>query len=419
MIKRFIAGLCLLFSVSALAQQSSYSPYSFYGLGEQRFKGTAEFRSMGGLSFMADSIHINLQNPAGYSALKLTTFAAGGSTSRVNLSTETASTSASRTVLDYLAVAFPINKGGISFGLMPYTSTGYRLFSAGTLDTGETTQYYHEGKGGLNRVYLGGGYEITKNFRVGLDVNYNFGRVETESRFGVAGVQYGTREVNYSEMNGFSMTAGLMYEGKISKDLKLYAGASYVPETKMNVSNERYLSIVSLSGLDYTTIEQDTLRASVNDVRMPSRFSLGAGLGKPQKWNAGAEVTLQNTAGQQSRYGNMSNVGFENSVRYAVGGYYIPNYMSFTSYLARVTYRFGARYEKTGLVVNNKSITDAAGTFGLGFPMPGGGTFSNINLGLEYGKRGTVYSGLVEENYFNVSIGLSFNDRWFMRRKYD
>ena len=53
----------------------------------------------------------------------------------------------------------------------------------------------------------------------------------------------------------------------------------------------------------------------------------------------------------------------------------------------------------------------------MGFPI--GGNFSNINLGIEYGKRGTTASGLVQENYLNVSVGLSFSDRWFVKRKID
>jgi hypothetical protein len=51
--------------------------------------------------------------------------------------------------------------------------------------------------------------------------------------------------------------------------------------------------------------------------------------------------------------------------------------------------------------------------------MPLGGTFSNINIGLEIGKRGTKYYNLVEENYINISVGLSLSDKWFVKRKFD
>jgi hypothetical protein len=46
-----------------------------------------------------------------------------------------------------------------------------------------------------------------------------------------------------------------------------------------------------------------------------------------------------------------------------------------------------------------------------------GGTFSNVNIGLELGSLGTAKAGLVKENYFSVRVGLSLNDKWFLKRK--
>lgn len=419
MTKRFLAGFILLVSGFAFAQQGTSSPYSFYGLGEQRFKGTVEHRSMGGLSIFPDSIHINVQNPASYSSMKVTVFSGGGTASYGKLETETNSQKSQRAVLDYLLVALPMKKAGIAFGLMPYTSTGYKLVNNGMTDAGVESTTYYEGKGGLNRVFVGAGYELSKNFRLGVDVNYNFGTVETETRF-LPFVQYGTREQNNATLNGMSFTAGLMYEGKINDKLRIYSGVTYVPETNMRVRADRFLSLIQSTGTgnDFSTVERDTLLNQSSDIKMPSRFSFGAGIGRPQKWMAGAEVTFSGTDAMQNRYVMRSDAQFENAVKYSVGGWYIPNYNSYSGYFKRVTYRFGARYEKTGLVLADKSITDAAGTFGMGFPVPGT-VLSNINLGLEYGKRGTVYGGLVAENYFNVSIGFSLNDRWFLRTKYD
>ena len=62
-------------------------------------------------------------------------------------------------------------------------------------------------------------------------------------------------------------------------------------------------------------------------------------------------------------------------------------------------------------------IPDFAANIGLGMPL--GGTFTNINIGLEIGKRGTKYYNLVEENYINLSVGLSLSDKWFVKRKFD
>ena len=68
--------------------------------------------------------------------------------------------------------------------------------------------------------------------------------------------------------------------------------------------------------------------------------------------------------------------------------------------------------------MNNESINDVGMSLGAGIPI-GGGTFSNVNVGLEYGKRGTTSAALVQENYFNFSLSFSFNDRWFVKSKFN
>jgi hypothetical protein len=47
MIKKIIVSACLFFVVS-FAQEGTASPYSYYGIGDVRFKGTVENRSMAG-----------------------------------------------------------------------------------------------------------------------------------------------------------------------------------------------------------------------------------------------------------------------------------------------------------------------------------------------------------------------------------
>ena len=86
MIKKLIVPAFLFFTLISFAQQGTSSPYSFYGIGDVKFKGTAENRAMGGLTIYSDSFHLNFQNPASYSNLKLTTFSLGGTYLTTNLS---------------------------------------------------------------------------------------------------------------------------------------------------------------------------------------------------------------------------------------------------------------------------------------------------------------------------------------------
>jgi long-subunit fatty acid transport protein len=409
MIKKIIVSLGLLISLVSNAQEGTSSPYSFYGIGDVKFKGTVETRSMGGVSVFSDSIHVNLQNPAQLASLKLTTFSIGATSVNTKLNTEAQNEKARRTNLDYLAVGIPAGKLGFTFGLMPYSSVGYKINKNIKDDEGniiEGTQY--TGLGGINKVFLGMGYKVTKDLSFGIDVQYNFGTIETNSYRYLMNVENGTQEINLSRIQGLNLTTGLAYERKVNKKYTYFGSLVFAPQANLNIKNER------------TIIVNDQVdNQSVQDLsfNLPSRLSIGSGFGEVRKWLVGAEVTLQSNSDLKNRFDDISGVVFENSTRYSVGGYFIPNYGSFTSYFKRITYRGGLRYENTGLIIKNKSIEDFAVSLGLGLPMSG--TFSNLNIGFEIGKRGTKYYNLIEENYVNLSIGLSFSDRWFVKRKYN
>ena len=102
---------------------------------------------------------------------------------------------------------------------------------------------------------------------------------------------------------------------------------------------------------------------------------------------------------------------------FALGGFVIPRYNSFNSYWKRIVYRAGVRFENTGLELKGESINEFGISFGVGLPV--GDMFSNANIGFEYGSTGTTNAGLVKENFFNFSLSLSLNDRWFRKRKYN
>ena len=68
MIKKLVVVLVAFFALQSYGQEGTASPYSFYGIGSLKFKGTVENRSMGGLSVYTDSVHVNLRNPAAYVA---------------------------------------------------------------------------------------------------------------------------------------------------------------------------------------------------------------------------------------------------------------------------------------------------------------------------------------------------------------
>jgi long-subunit fatty acid transport protein len=417
MIKKIIVSTCLLFSFVSFAQEGTASPYSFFGIGDVRYKGTAEMRSMAGIGIEQDSIHINLDNPASYANLKLTTFSIGGSYTTTQLKTTTESASTQRTTLDYLAVGLPVGKKiGVGFGLIPYSSVGYKIESIAANVTQNSSRF--DGKGGLNKVFLGVGYKINPKWSFGADAQYSFGKIETNSLEFITGIPVGTRESNSVAITGVHFNTGLMFQTKLVSKLNFYSSLSYSLESKLQSVTARNISTVLFdANYNMSVVDQADEVSATTNLKIPSTITFGAGIGETRRWLLGAQVSMRSAAGLANSYNSLSNVAYEGSQKYSIGGYFIPNYNSFSSYVKRLVYRGGLKYEKTGLVVNSQSINDIGMTLGIGFPVSG--TFSNVNFGFELGKKGTTTSNLVQENYANFSLSLSLNDRWFEKRKFN
>ena len=419
MIKKLIVFASILFSIASWSQDNTASPYSYYGLGEIKFKGTEDIRSMGGLGIVADSIHLNLLNPASYSKLRFSTFAIGSTSTFTNLETNTASEKAKRTNLNYVAIGIPMKKFGFSFGLMPFSAVGYKIEN-NTTNSSDNTERNNRatGNGNINRFFLGSAYSINKKLSFGIDINYNFGEVETEfveSIYSPIILQLRSREKSTSNITGLSFNTGLFYNTELNKKYNIYTSFTFSPEAKLTSENSRNIAtiIYNVNGTELVSNPSQDIPVDDQKLVIPAKYSLGGGIGVKNKWLVGTELTFTENSKTTNRFGPIDGVTYENSTRIAFGGYYIPKYDSFSSYFNRVTYRAGFRYENSGLVLRNESINDYGMTFGLGLPVG----LSKINLGFEYGKKGTTAQNLIQENYFNINVGFSLNDLWFRKRE--
>tara|TARA_B100000949_G_scaffold233489_1_gene250069 strand:- start:1899 stop:3152 length:1254 start_codon:yes stop_codon:yes gene_type:complete len=417
MIKRFVVIVALLGIVlTASAQEGTSSPYSFYGIGLTKFRGTAEQRGMAGLGAYSDSIHINLHNPASFAKLRLTAYSVGASHQSLSLEDANASESASHTTFDYLALGFPAGRLGFGLSVYPSTTVGYNIKP----DNGESLSSSDQftGRGGLNKVALSTAYKVTDNFNIGVDFQYNFGNIQNKSIRFQDDIQFGTREINRSDFLGFSFKVGAIYDTKLTENLDLTATATYMPSTTINVENFRELAtvIVGNSGQELVADRQD-IELEDSDFKNPSEISLGLGIGKANKWYAGLEYVNSQKSNFNNRSFNNEDVIFDDASKFKVGGFYIPKYNDLTSYLNRIVYRLGARYEETGLNLRGEDINEFGISFGVG--IPAGRLFTNANLSFEYGQRGTTDAGLIKESFYNIIIGLSLNDKWFEKTKFN
>ena len=376
---------------------------------------------MGGISVYGDSIHINLQNPAAYSKLKLTTYTAAVSHTEFRLVDFTEEQNSSVTNLEYLAIGLPLSpKAGIGFGIMPFTSVGYNLEDVATNTNGDEVTNVFAGEGGLNRVYFSAGWEVLKNVSIGATANFNFGTLEYQRIQSVENVQFGTLDRRESRINGFDINYALNYTPTIKDKYKLYTSVLVNTQANLTSQNAEELGSFSLSNgqeIEVIDVDLDVTNLRNTELKIPTRYTLGLGFGEDKKWFLGGEYSFQEFSSFSNDFLGLDNVTYQDASKIAFGGYFIPDYKSFTNYFKRINYRAGVRYDVTGLVVNGSEINDFGITFGLGLPLPN--SFSNLNLGFEMGRRGTTAANLIEENYFNISVGLSLNARWFQKRRID
>tara|TARA_R110002167_G_scaffold262525_13_gene469171 strand:- start:779 stop:2068 length:1290 start_codon:yes stop_codon:yes gene_type:complete len=427
MVRNLIIVVVCLAATNLHAQNGTNSPYSYFGIGDARSLGTVENQMMGAIAVLSDSIHLNLKNPAAYSKLGvragedfgITAYAAGISHKMMRLESYTARESSKITNLDYLAIGFSLKKGlGVGFGIMPFSSVGYNLLSQSNNSSGALVSNKYTGEGGLNRAYFSIGYEVFKDFSLGVTGNFNFGTIENERLQSVEGVQFGTRDFRSSKVNGMDFNYALYYTPTIKDKYKLFLSGRVNTQANLSSTNTRQLGSILVSELrDIETLDVnlDVLGLKNTTLKIPTTTTLGVGFGEDMKWFLGAEYSFQGMGSFSNDFLAIDNLVYQDASSFAFGGYFIPERNAFNGYYKRMVYRAGIRYDKTGMLVNNKEINNFGITFGVGLPL--GRSLSNLNIGFELGKRGTTSADLIEENYLKINLGFSFNDLWFLKRK--
>lgn len=406
------ALVCML---PALAQNVS-TPYSMYGYGILGDRATSMQRQMGGVGYAMNSgRQINVMNPASYAAIDSLTFLfdMGADLSFIWSQEGDAKEKSTGGGLDYLTMQFPISKylGG-SVGLLPYSSVGYAFgndISHGTME--------NQGSGGINELYLGLSGKI-KGFSIGFNVSYDFGNIVNDV---FANPSSGSTKFEHvMKVRDWNMVLGAQYTQKIGRYDRFVIGATYSPKK-------------TLLGTTWATIQETTQESTPTEVaRMSLKNhyytpnSVGAGVSytheRVSRFNVEFDYTWQGW--KDCRYSPLYSIDnpevvvfngmeFNNRSRYAAGAEFVPKIRG--SYMQRAAYRLGAYYTDDYLKIHGNGVREYGVTAGVGFPTVEGKTM--INLGFEWKMRQAHPQALLKENYFNITLGVNFNEVWFFKRK--
>jgi len=328
------------------------------------------------------------------------------------------------TNLDYLVLAFPLSpKSSFAFGIMPFSNVGYDLFKTSLNANQDEVSTSYRGSGGINRVYLATGYQPTEGLSFGIAAHYNFGNLAYDRYQSIDAVQLGTFDQREVTISGFDFTLSAIADRKVklgAKEYRFHAMFNRELQMNLNASNTQTLgTFQTANGATRERLDVNLGTLAETTVEVPSKTTLGLGIGKDRSWFAGLEYSSQDMSQFRNDFLAVNNATYTAASTLKVGGYYIPDYAAINGIYNRITYRAGFRMENTGLLIEGDELQNKV--VSLGFGMPIGSTandrFSNLNIGLELGKRGTSTSTLVDEHYFGLNVGLSLNDRWFVKRR--
>ncbi len=439
--KIFCTALLATISVLSHAQNGINSPYSRYGFGMQAERSMGFNKGMGGVAMgFRDGQIINVANPASYSAVDSLTalFDLGMSLYNGNYKMGDLQMNAKNSSFDYAAFHFRATNGiGVALGILPYTNINYNFASSENKieGTDNTSSYTFTGDGGLHQVFLGAGFQLTKNLSLGFNASYLYGSYSHTTNNVLTGTNVNNVKRTYSsDISTYMIDLGAQYTFNIDKDDRLTFGANYSFGHDIDDAAVRETSIYNSS----TGAGVSPTVETINDAfQLPHSIAAGLTYTHGTKWNIGADFELQKWSdvrfplnSNNEQY--VAHTGVLNDKwKVALGASYTPNAFSTGSYLKRITYKFGGFYSKSYANADNTgSLSDKPYEFGVSagvsLPISNQWTWYNvpkINISIQWVHANVPYMnpGMLKnqltENYLKLCVGLTFSERWFFKWK--
>jgi hypothetical protein len=280
-----------------------------------------------------------------------------------------------------------------------------------------TNSYY--GGGGIQRIYVGAAYKVGE-VSVGVNTGLNFGNLvnTTDNKFEDTLKILSNNVTNRTTMNGVFWQVGALWNKELNEDYALKVGLTYTGNQTLHAKKESYWRTYFGDVSDpLYAISVDSTSNLKGKVKLPSKISAGAILAHGDFWQIGADLIYSDWKNYSS-YGNSDSM--TSSYTMKIGGSITPDVNSVNNYWKKVTYRLGAYTGKDILQFNGTNLNKSAVTAGIGYPIRRTNTsIGQINASFEVGKRGTTENGLLREGFTRFAIGFTFNDKWFLKRRYD
>lgn len=427
--KTILASLVLAAAtMTASAQSGTNSPYSQYGLGVLSDQSQGFNRGMNGVGIgMRFSDQVNTLNPASYSAVDSLTmvFDVGLSGQITNFKEGSRRINANNANFEYAVGSFRLFRNvGVGFGILPFTNIGYDYYTSSVINETEiettTSTETYSGSGGVHQAFVGLGWRMFKGLSIGVNVGYLWGSYDREIAITSSDSYVNTvTKIYEADIHSYKIDFGIQYEQPIGKKDRVTLGLTYTIGHDLSADPE----LVTENSNPQTSVAYYDTLSIRNGLSVPDMFGAGISWTHDNRLTIGVDYTFQKWG--ELDYPELNvNTGeyvmksglLKDRHKIALGGEYVHN-PNGRNFFHRIRYRMGVAYNTPYVKVNGidgpKEYSISAG---FGIPIINAwNNRSMLNISGQFVRAEA--SGLINENTFRINIGLTFNEKWFMKWK--
>ncbi|WP_321335462.1 hypothetical protein [uncultured Bacteroides sp.] len=388
-----ILAICV--SNTIIAQNTTNSPTSMFGIGELATGSGGQYAGMGGVGIaLRRNNFLNIANPAALTELDSLNFTieVGVMAAQKKYVQSGITNNSTEGNVNNIAVGYRILPGWYSaISLTPVSSVGYSI----TLDQQiegtnvSTISSYFEGEGGLSRLNFSNAFLIGKRFSIGANLSYIMGKItETETQGSATITQTSNKNACYADV-------GVQYKYPISRDRAFVAGATYGYSQPLTQNNK--LAVSSTTGDQ--TIDKPTHTVTQY---MPQFYGVGIAY-TSLKWTFAADYKYIEWSRMKS---SENTISYSDQSDFKIGGAYVLG----SPYKRPVKLMLGAGINDSYVLIKKNKSQNYFVSTGLGITLR---NKNSLSLGIKYGDQIGVSNNMPHERSVSVYFNLSFSEHTY------
>jgi hypothetical protein len=381
-----------LYSGKVLAQNTTNTPASMFGLGELVTNETGQYSGMGGvgIAMRADN-YLNSSNPAAITALDTCKFVweMGLLGKYETYSSGNAHSDDFEGNFSNIALGFrPSKRWAVAVGLAPYSSMGYAVTEVKSVEGGTPTytSSLYQGNGGVSKIYITNAFKVSDNMSLGVNLDYFLGRtVESE-------IMDATTIQLTSNKQAFYADFGLQYILPLDKTQSLTFGAIY--GFKQNIRQRNTRTVADTDGGTGSTTAGVHKKGQI----LPQYFGAGVAWTKKRLTLTGDYRYVQ--------WSSMKSdvVSFTDQNIINVGGVYKMGNL----YKEPCNLMAGLGYENSYMTKSGTNPKTYSVSAGVGIPVV---SKNLLTLGVKYSFQPSSATKFEQTNSLSLFLNISFHEK--------